>query len=332
VDEVVEGVAGGVAAQVRLEPGIFGLLAAGQHVRPAQLRDPPGQGRIGHGQDAPDCHRDQVLLGRRLRLALAGGLGPVGEGRRPVFEAQDQLLALLAVLQSQEVRTRGAPRRQEEDAILALGGLDVAVLALSGVHQPEVRAHGVLRVVRPQAEAVVPKVLAGLDVVLVRVGPVQLDLFALVGDRVDAGLVDALAEEVAVRVVAAEEAEQVVVDLPLQGAQVNRLGLEPGAEIFYLRGRLGVHPQTLGLLHDLGQFLLDLGLVRGLVLAEGCLHLWQQVLVEEPRHLGTLRVHDAIESEVQVGLVELEQLLQEVLQLLILLAHPVSRPRALGAC
>ena len=62
---------------------------------------------------------------------------------------------------------------------------------------------------------------------------------------------------------------------------------------------------------DLGQLLLDLGLVGGLVLRERRLHLRQQVLVEELRHLGALGVHDAVEAEVQIGLVELEQLQQQ---------------------
>ena len=99
------------------------------------------------------------------------------------------------------------------------------MLALGGVHQPEVHAHRLLVVVRPQAEGVVAQVLAGLDVVLVRVGPVELDLLALVGDGVDARLVDALGEEVALGVVAAEEAEQMVVDLVLQRADVDRVAL-----------------------------------------------------------------------------------------------------------
>jgi hypothetical protein len=48
-------------------------------------------------------------------------------------------------------------------------------------------------------------------------------------------------------------------------------------------------------------------------------------LIEELRHLGALGVHDAVEAEVQIGLVELEQLLQQGLQLLVFLAHGRSR-------
>jgi hypothetical protein len=113
----------------------------------------------------------------------------------------------------------------------------------------------------------------------------------------------------------------VVVDLALQRADVHGVVLEPGAQVLDLGQRLGVHAECLRLLDGLGQFLLDLGLVGGLVLTECRLHLRQQILVEELRHLGALGVHDAVEAEVQVGLVELEQLLQEGLQLFVFLAH-----------
>ncbi len=38
-------------------------------------------------------------------------------------------------------------------------------------------------------------------------------------------------------------------------------------------------------------------------------------------------MHDAVEPEVQVGLVELEELLEQCLQLFVLLTHLVSVPR-----
>ena len=46
----------------------------------------------------------------------------------------------------------------------------------------------------------------------------ECDLLALVGDGVDAGLVDTFCEEVAFGVIASEEAVQVVVDFALQRA------------------------------------------------------------------------------------------------------------------
>ncbi|MDP1901901.1 MAG: hypothetical protein Q8K96_15815, partial [Rubrivivax sp.] len=46
-----------------------------------------------------------------------------------------------------------------------------------------------------------------------------------------------------------------------------------------------------------------------LVERESSLYLRQQVLLQELGDLGALGVHDAIEAEVEVGLVELEQLL-----------------------
>jgi len=54
-------------------------------------------------------------------------------------------------------------------------------------------------------EDVVPEVFAVFDVILVGVGPIKFDFLALVGDGVDALLVAALGDEVALVVVAAEE-------------------------------------------------------------------------------------------------------------------------------
>jgi hypothetical protein len=135
------------------------------------------------------------------------------------------------------------------------------------------------------------------------------------------------AQEVALGVVAAEEAEQVVVNLTLQRAHVHGVALEPGAQVVDLWGLREVHARGLDARDDLGQLLLDLGLVGGLVLAERRLHLRQQVLLEELRHLGALGVHDAVEAEVQVGLIELKQLLQQGLQLFVVLTHMISGVR-----
>src|SRR5690606_28345589 len=72
----------------------------------------------------------------------------------------------------------------------------------------------------------------------------------------------------------------------------------------------------------------------------------QQVLLEKLRHLAGLRMHDAIEAEVQVGLVELEQLLQQADQAFslfldvrhvtgfscVLLAHTTAQRTAKSSC
>ena len=63
------------------------------------------------------------------------------------------------------------------------------------------------------------------------------------------------------------------------------------------------------LLDGFGELLLQFRLIRGLVEAECLLHLRQQILVEELRHLRALGVHDSIEAEIEIGLIELEQLL-----------------------
>ena len=100
---------------------------------------------------------------------------------------------------------------------------------------------------------------------------------------------------------------------------------EPGAQVFHFRQRLGIGAEALRLLDRLGEFLLQFRFVGRFVKAECLRHLRQQILVEELRHLGTLGVHDPVEAEIQIGLVELEELLQQGFQLLKFLAHYASR-------
>jgi hypothetical protein len=83
-----------------------------------------------------------------------------------------------------------------------------------------VDAHGLGRIVGLQPEGVVAQIFTGLDVVLVTVGPVEFDLLALIRDRVDARPIDALGQKVALGIVAAEEAVEVVVDLVLKPADI----------------------------------------------------------------------------------------------------------------
>ena len=160
----------------------------------------------------------------------------------------------------------------------------------------------------------------------------EFDFFAFVGDRVDTRPIDALGQEVAFRIVAAEETEQMVVDLVLKPADIDRVVGQLGTQILDLRKRLGIGAEALRLLDRLGELLLQLRLVGGLVEAECLLHLREQVLVEKLRHLRALGVHDAVEAEIEIGLVELEQLLQQGFQLLKFLAHArlVSRSNCIA--
>ena len=103
VDEVVEGVARSVALEVRLQSRVVGPLAARPDVRLGQLGDPLRQRGVGHGQDVLGSECAQVLLDRGPLPSVAFVLGPVGERRRAVLEADDELLALPAVLLGDEV-------------------------------------------------------------------------------------------------------------------------------------------------------------------------------------------------------------------------------------
>jgi len=77
---------------------------------------------------------------------------------------------------------------------------------------------------------------------------------------------------------------------------------------------------------------------RNPVLAESLLDLRQEIAVQELMDLIALVVHDAVDAEVQVLAVELEELLQTFLHLVAGLCHVLSPatsgmlPRTNGTC
>ena len=177
---------------------------------------------------------------------------------------------------------------------------------------------------------VVVEVLAGLDVVLVAVGPVQVDLLAVVGDGVPLiAPVPPPGDEVSVLVVAAEEGVQAVVDVGLDGlaaAPRPRGGL--GCQVLLAHGGTmkavvqlavgvdlvsaeGGHHVLTGFFQVVG----GLGLPGKLAAVQLPRYAHGQPLADELLDGVPLVVHDAVDAEVQVGAVELEQLAQQPLEL-----------------
>ena len=102
-----------------------------------------------------------------------------------------------------------------------------------------------------------------------------------------------------------------VVDLGFQRVQVHGFFGKPHAQIPNLGGSIRVRSIGPYPPDDFVELPFDGCLVRRLILRQGRLHLRQQVPFQKLRHLGALRVHDAIEPEVQIRPVELEQLFQQ---------------------
>jgi hypothetical protein len=94
-------------------------------------------------------------------------------------------------------------------------------------------------------------------------------------------------------------------------------GLEPSNFLILV----GIVTELLAKFDSLGQCVLGLDDLSGFVFGEFRLHLREQVLLEELCDLSAPRMHDAVQAEVQVGLVELEQLHEQVLQLVVGRAH-----------
>ena len=242
----------------------------------------------GGGEQRPPFGGDRLAdaLGRGfvhaplLRAAASRPAPLLGRGQRPVLETRGERPAV--------GRDRALAGGEDEAALPAVGFLDVVLLGVGG---GDLEADAPRRRARPDVEDVGGVVLRRLDVVLVGVGPVQLHLFAVIGDQIGrpaAGDVAALRDEIALRVVAGEEGGEAVVYV---GLGVGVL-LGPG------------EPRAL----------------PGPGQAQRPLHLGEQVAVEERAYLRRLDVHDPVEAEIEVAAVELEHLAQQGLEPVEILA------------
>ncbi|HRH94503.1 MAG TPA: hypothetical protein PLB55_01145, partial [Prosthecobacter sp.] len=123
---------------------------------------------------------------------------------------------------------------QEEEALGGIGGLHIAVLALYGIDEAKVNEERLVTMLQAQLiffandfrslgeiDDEVGEILAGLDVILIGIGPVELHFLAIVGNGKGRSTAIGLAAEVAagdevcLLVVALEEAVEVIVNLPL---------------------------------------------------------------------------------------------------------------------
>ena len=203
--------------------------------------------------------------------------------------------------------------------------LDVILLDV-GVGQAKVDSHAA-----GGLPVVVAEVLVGLDVVLVAVGPVEIDLFAVVGNGVAVvAPVAALGDEVPFFVVTAEESMEMVVDSSFDGvaAAIAIGSLDLSFQVFFADGQLVVSlckiamvvnsvftqscPDSLRHFFEFGR---GLGLLGQRTPSQFGGDEGGELFIYELLYRVPLVVHDAVDTEVQVGAVELEQLSKQALEL-----------------
>ena len=150
----------------------------------------------------------------------------------------------------------------------------------------------------------------------------EFDLLPLVGKGVNPFLVAAQRHEIAALVVAGEEGGKVGIDLGLKLVDAGG------------GGEFRFHPLNIvhGIWIDLQlsccgdgfiQFLLLFGKAGGLKPLQCGANGGQQIVVKEAFHLGPLGVHDAVDAEIQVRLIQLEHLAELVFQLIEFTGHGV---------
>ncbi len=299
VDEVVRRVLGGVVAQVLFQQGALRALLRRRAVAQGQPAGLDG------------CVRQHCLYGLGDQRLLLGTFGLGG-----VLEADDQLLVavtarcllyghlFLFVFVAVFIQSGDGFRRHQGKATLLVVVLPVV---LGGVGGGEAEMH---RAAVFQLEAVVAEVLAALGVVLILIGPVQHHLFARVGDGVGVALVTALADEVALLVVAGEKGQQVGEHGVVVFAAACGGILQLRAQFLHLGHGVGADAQGLGVLLGLLQFSLQLLRAGGAACGEGCLHLLGQPVLQVVVDLARAGVEDAVDTEVQFRAVDLEDLAQ----------------------
>ena len=114
-----------------------------------------------------------------------------------------------------------------------------------------------------------------------------------------------------------------VVDITLKRSDVDGVALDLSAQVLDSGRIIRIHSGRFDARNHLEELLFEFRLVGGPVLAERRLHLRKQILLQELGHIGALGVHHSVEAKVQVGLIELKQLLQQCLQFLVPFVHPM---------
>ena len=155
-------------------------------------------------------------------------------------------------------------------------------------------------------KSVIFEILAGLDVVLILIRPVELDFLSLVGDRVHAFLIPALGNEISVLIVPVEEGIQRGIYVCLQRCQIGafrELLLELEILLLLLRS---VRESVYGHAH-FGNAFLNLPYLRAdfflAALCEGgkgLLNHLRQAFCKKFFYLRLPKIYDAINAKIKV--------------------------------
>ena len=218
-------------------------------------------------------------------------------GQRTVLEADNQLAAVLG----DEVVG------QNKMPLLAVRFLDGVFLV---VGRRYLESHALFAAA--DGENIRRIILGGLDVILVRVCPVQFDFLAVIRNRIGVfarAFVSAQRHKIAFVVVAGKEVAQMVVGVGL-GLLVGFGGFDLGVQFLNFGGLLGVKTQFPCAFGRLFERIFEQGGVGLRDVAQRLGNLRQEVVFQKRADFGALVRHDAVQAEVQVTTVELKQLTQ----------------------
>ena len=199
MDEIIEGVLCNIALQMLLYQGsgLLALACGDRRDQGIQLCPVLGQ--------QPCRDSGIVFLGVFLFLIFWD----------IVHEADNDFCRLRIVFKTLDARVVFFILRKEHESALAVLALFVVVLLRGSVHQAEMDSDPV------ENEGVIFEILAGFDVVLILICPVELYFLALVGDSVHAFLIPTFGNKIAILIVSVEEGIQRRVHVRLQCGQIS---------------------------------------------------------------------------------------------------------------
>jgi len=161
-----------------------------------------------------------------------------------------------------------------------------------------------------ELEAVVAEVLAALGVVLILVGPVQHDFFARVRNGIGIALVAALANEVAILVIARKEGQQVRENCVFMFGCAGGGSLNLFAQRLHLGHCFRINSQVLCAFFCLLQFRLQVLNICSIADRQCVLHFFLQSVFQIVVNFVGTGIDNAINTEIQIGAIDLKNLAQ----------------------
>ena len=294
MDKIIKGILGNIAPEMLLQQGSGFFALAGGYRSNQRIQFCTTQGK------QPLGDRSIIFLCVFLFLIL----GDI------IHEANNDFSRFYIIFKGLDAGVVFLILGKEHECTLAILALLVVVLLGGCIYQTEMNCDTI------ENKGVVLEILAGLDVVLILIGPVQFYFFTFIGNGVYAFLVATLGNKVTVLIVTIEERIQRRIHISLQCSKVcafSQLLLKLNVLLLHRCGvgqRIHSHTHCGSVFFNLCHLRMNFFLTA---LHERCkcyLHHLRQTLRQKILNLRFSEIHHTINSKVEIGFIKLENLFQ----------------------